>query len=158
MAMIKPKLKYRIVKGINPRTKATLNRPVLVDRETQYIEQVVDFALKSGYVRGQRQDMLGALNGFIEAIQELCKSGKAVVLNDWLRIEGVLTGSVGEDGQLTDRNAYKVVIRALKELKRKASEFSWSNADGRKAETATGAADASGTSARPTPPTTASDN
>ena len=42
MAMIKPKLKYRIVKGINPRTKETLNRPVLVDRETQYSEQVAD--------------------------------------------------------------------------------------------------------------------
>ena len=76
-------------------------------------------------MRGQFHDMRGALNGFIEAIQELVRNGKAVVLNDWLRVFGVLTGSVGLDGSLTEKNEYRVKISALKELKRKASDFSW---------------------------------
>ena len=130
MASVKPKLKYHNIEGLNPKPKAKLLRPVITERETLYIDQLVEYALKSGFVRGQFHDMRGALNGFIEAIQELGKNGKAVVLNDWLRFEGVLTGSVGPDGGLTDKNEYRVKIRALKELKRKASDFSWTRVDG----------------------------
>ena len=125
MASIKPKLKYHLIEGVNPKTKAKLLRPVIAERETLYIDQLVEYALKSGFVRGQFHDQRGALNGFIEAIQELVRNGKAVVLNDWLRVFGVLTGSVGPDGSLTEKNEYRVKISALKELKRKASEFSW---------------------------------
>ena len=107
------------------RAKAKLLRPVIAERETLYIDQLVEYALKSGFVRGQFHDQRGALNGFIEAIQELVRNGKAVVLNDWLRVFGVLTGSVGPDGSLTEKNEYRVKISALKELKRKASDFSW---------------------------------
>ena len=112
------------------RAKAKLLRPVIAERETLYIDQLVEYALKSGFVRGQFHDMRGALNGFIEAIQELVRNGKAVVLNDWLRVFGVLTGSVGPDGSLTEKNEYRVKISALKELKRKASDFSWTRVDG----------------------------
>ena len=112
------------------RAKAKLLRPVIAERETLYIDQLVEYALKSGFVRGQFHDMRGALNGFIEAIQELVRNGKAVVLNDWLRVFGVLTGSVGPDGSLTEKNEYRVKISALKELKRKASDFSWTCVDG----------------------------
>ena len=125
MASVKPKLKYHLIEGVNPKTKAKLLRPAITERETLYIDQLVEYALKSGFVRGQFHDQRGALNGFIEAIQELGKNGKAVVLNDWLRFEGVLTGSVGPDGSLTEKNEYRVKISALKELKRKASDFSW---------------------------------
>ena len=112
------------------RARAKLLRPVIAERETLYIDQLVEYALKSGFVRGQFHDMRGALNGFIEAIQELVRNGKAVVLNDWLRVFGVLTGSVGPDGSLTEKNEYRVKISALKELKRKASDFSWTCVDG----------------------------
>ena len=112
------------------RAKAKLLRPVIAERETLYIDQLVEYALKSGFVRGQFHDQRGALNGFIEAIQELVRNGKAVVLNDWLRVFGVLTGSVGPDGSLTEKNEYRVKISALKELKRKASDFSWTCVDG----------------------------
>ena len=125
MASVKPKLKYHIIEGLNPKSKAKLLRPVIAERETLYIDQLVEYALKSGFVRGQFHDQRGALNGFIEAIQELVRNGKAVVLNDWLRVFGVLTGSVGPDGSLTEKNEYRVKISALKELKRKASDFSW---------------------------------
>ena len=125
MASVKPKLKYHLIEGVNPKTKAKLLRPAITERETLYIDQLVEYALKSGFVRGQFHDMRGALNGFIEAIQELVRNGKAVVLNDWLRVFGVLTGSVGPDGSLTEKNEYRVKISALKELKRKANDFSW---------------------------------
>ena len=61
------------------RAKAKLLRPVIAERETLYIDQLVEYALKSGFVRGQFHDMRGALNGFIEAIQELARSGQAAV-------------------------------------------------------------------------------
>ena len=96
MATAKPKLKYRIVNGTNPKTKERLFRPVLAERETLYIDQLVQYALKAGFVRGQFHDMRGALNGFIEAIQELGRNGKAVVLNDWEPLR--TTCRTGTDG------------------------------------------------------------
>ena len=59
------------------RAKAKLLRPVIAERETLYIDQLVEYALKSGFVRGQFHDQRGALNGFIEAIQELVRNGGA---------------------------------------------------------------------------------
>ena len=79
MASIKPKLKYHIIEGLNPKSKAKLLRPVIAERETLYIDQLVEYALKSGFVRGQFHDQRGALNGFIEAIQELVRNGGAAV-------------------------------------------------------------------------------
>lgn len=125
----KTKLKFRVVAGHNPKTKAPLLRPQIAERETYYMDQLVEYALNAGYVRGQFHDMRGALNGFVEAMQQLGKDGKAVNLNDWLRIHGELTGQVDETRQLTDANEYKVRITALKELKRKATDFSWTNID-----------------------------
>ena len=79
MASVKPKLKYHLIEGVNPKTKAKLLRPAITERETLYIDQLVEYALKSGFVRGQFHDMRGALNGFIEAIQELVRNGGAAV-------------------------------------------------------------------------------
>ena len=71
MATVKPQLKYRVVNGYNPKTRGTCKRPQVTERETYYLDQVVQFALDNGFVRGQFQDMKGALNGFIECIQYL---------------------------------------------------------------------------------------
>ena len=79
MASVKPKLKYHLIEGLNPKSKAKLLRPVIAERETLYIDQLVEYALKSGFVRGQFHDQRGALNGFIEAIQELVRNGGAAV-------------------------------------------------------------------------------
>ncbi len=123
----KTSLKYRVVSGANPYTKETYMRPVITERETYYIDQVVAFALKSGYVRGQFEDMKGALNGFIEAIKQLGLDGKAVSLGNWLRVHAELTGRVGESLQLTDANELHVAITALTDLKADISSFSWTN-------------------------------
>lgn len=125
----KPKLKYHIVSGRNPRTGAALKRPVIVDRDILRTDQVVEYALNGGYVRGQFHDMRGALNGFIEAIQQLGRDGKSINLNDWLSIHGQLTGTVDETRQLSSKNGYRVAITALKELKRDVTDFSWTNVD-----------------------------
>lgn len=125
----KPKLKYRIVAGKKPGTQITVLRPQITERETYYIDQVVSYAIGSGYVRGQFEDMKGALNGFIEAIQALGKAGKAVNLANWLRVHAELTGSVGEDRQLTEQNELNVNITALTDLKASVSDFSWTNVD-----------------------------
>ena len=115
----KPKLKYRVIPARNPSTGAALLRT----------DQVVEYALNAGYVRGQFHDMRGALNGFIEAIQQLGRDGKSINLNDWLRIHGELTGSVDATRQLSAKNGYKVAITPLKELKRSVGDFSWTNVD-----------------------------
>lgn len=124
---IKIKKKYRVITAMNPKTKTKdLLRPVVTERETYYSDNVVEYALKNGYVRGQYHDMLGALNGFIQAVQELGKEGKDVNLSNWLRVHGELTGTVDpKDPVLTEKNSFRVNITALKELKRKASDFSW---------------------------------
>ena len=129
MATIKPKMKYRIVKGRNPKTGDPILRPQIAERETYMTDQVVEYALNAGYVRGQFHDMRGALNGFIEAVQQLGKDGKSVNLNDWLRVHGELTGSCDETRRLGAKNGYRVRITALKELKRNVDEFSWTNVD-----------------------------
>ena len=125
----KPSMKYRVVGGRNPQTGSPLFRPVVTDRETMYLDQVVQYALNAGYVRGQFHDMRGALNGFIEAIQQLGRDGKAVNLNNWLRIHAELTGTVGENRQLTERNEMNVNITALHDLKCDWRDFSWTNVD-----------------------------
>ena len=61
------------------RARAKLLRPVIAEGETLYIDQLVEYALKSGFVRGQFHDQRGALNGFVEAIQELVRNGGATV-------------------------------------------------------------------------------
>ena len=127
MANLKPKLKYRVVKGYNPLTRGTCMRPQITDRETYYLDHLVKFALDNGFVRGKFHDMKGALNGFIECIQYLSLNGKAVSLNDWLRVHAELTGTVGEGMQLTDENELRVRIQALKELKTSIDNFSWTN-------------------------------
>ena len=125
----KPSMKYRVVQGRNPRTGGTIQRPQIVDRETYHLDQVVEYALNAGYVRGQFHDMRGALNGFIEAIQQLGRDGKAVNLNNWLRVHAELTGQVGESRQLSSANELHVVITALQDLKSDWTKFSWTNVE-----------------------------
>ena len=75
----KTPMKYRIVGGKNPKTGEPIKRPVITERETYYIDKVVEYAIKNGYVRGQFHDMRGALNGFIEAIEQLGRTASASI-------------------------------------------------------------------------------
>ena len=123
----KTPMKYRIVGGKNPKTGEPIKRPVITERETYYIDKVVEYAIKNGYVRGQFHDMRGALNGFIEAIEQLGRDGKCVNLNNWLRVHAELTGTVDETMALTAANALRVNIAALQDLKTSVDNFAWTN-------------------------------
>ena len=125
----KPQMKYRVVQGHNPRTGGTIQRPQIVDRETYYMNQVVDFAKNAGYIRGQLEDLKGNANGLIEAVKKLSQMGKSVNLNNWLRVHAELTGTVGESRQLTEENELRVRITTLNDLKAKVSDFSWTNVE-----------------------------
>jgi len=125
--MNKPKLKYLVSEGKKPGTEIAVYRPVLTERTTYYTDQVVEYALNAGYVRGQFEDMKGALNGFISAIQSLGKAGICVSLSNWLRIHAEMLGSCDALGTLTAANALKVCITALTDLKVNKDEFTLEN-------------------------------
>ena len=122
----KTTLKYRVVQTYNPSTKTKdALRPVLVDVATVSLGAVVDFALENGYMRGQTEVEKGNAQGFLEAIKVLAGMGYSVNINDWFRVRGYLTGTVGETGSLTSDNEYKVRLIALQELKQDKSLFSF---------------------------------
>ena len=131
MADTKPTLQYKVVTGYNPatKTKGDLMRPLLVNREIYPVDRVVEYALKNGYIRGQFEDMKGAINGSIEAMQQLVRDGKIVNLADWLKIHAELTGTVGESRQVGSANKLHVCITALQSLKIDMSHFSMENVD-----------------------------
>ena len=124
----KPTLKYRVVSGRNPHTGEVINRPVIAERETYYLDQVVEQALSRGYIRGQFEDMKGAINGALECVKKLGEEGKAVNL-DWFRVHAEITGTVGDSRQLTGENQLHVAITALQDLKASIDDFSWQRVD-----------------------------
>jgi len=127
--MTKTALKYRVASGYKPGTTEVILRPVITERPTMYVDQFVEWCLNAGYVRGQFHDMKGALNGFIQGMQEAGKAGYAVNLSNWLRIHAELTGRVGEDRTLTAMNGLNVNITALTDLKADINNFTWTNVD-----------------------------
>lgn len=125
----KTTLDYRVVKVLNPQTGETLLRPVIVNRNTLNMKQVVAYAKTAGYVRGQTKDLEGLLGGFIQAIQDRALAGYTVNVNDWFIVSGQLKGTVGEDRQITAENSYRVTLTAAKDLKATIDDFSWHRVD-----------------------------
>ena len=128
---LRPTLKYRVVEGRSPGGLGVIRRPQVVESERYGEAELVEYALKYGYVRGRTADICGILDGLLEAMQRLGAEGKTVYLKDFLRIRGVLTGTVGASGKLTDKNAYCVRIAPFRELKRRVDAFDWVQVDGR---------------------------
>ena len=126
---LRPTMKYRVVEGRHPGVNGVVRRPQVVERATCDETELVDYALKYGYVRGQAADIRGILDGLLEAMRRLGAEGKTVHLKDFLRIRGVLTGTVDASGRLTERNAYCVRIAPCRELKCRADAFDWVQVD-----------------------------
>jgi len=122
-------MKYRVITARNPKTGGTLLRPVVTDRNTMSMKQLVAYAKTAGFVRGQQKDLEGLLGGFIEAMQDRGKAGYSINVNDWFIISGQLKGTVGDDRQLTALNDYHVTISASKDLKVDIDNFSWTRVD-----------------------------
>lgn len=125
--MNKAELKYKVIACKNPRTGATLLRPVIIGRPSMSMSAIVEYAKTANYVRGQTKDLEGLLGGFIQAMQDRAKAGYSINVNDWFIISGRLKGSVDATGALTAKNSYHVTITASKDLKVDFSNFSWSN-------------------------------
>ena len=128
----KATLSYRVVAGKNPQDpKDTVLRPLIVNKETYNTARCLKYAMKNGYViAGQYYSNYGIIHGFLEAVQSLGLEGRDILLNNWIRIHPELKGRINpETRQLSGDNDLRVCVRALKELRRKADEFSWSNVD-----------------------------
>lgn len=123
--------KYILCGCKNPRTGATLTRPLITDRQTTTLASVVEFAVRNNYMTGQVENLTGTVKGFFEALKQYCLSGHDITLANWIRVHGELSGTVGESGLLdAARNAYKVRVGALSEFAVPLSTFSWERADG----------------------------
>lgn len=125
----KSTLEYRVITARNPKTGGALLRPLVVNRKSLNLRQVVNYAKTAGYVRGQTKDLEGLLGGFIQAMQDRALAGYSVNVNDWFIISGQLKGSVGEDRLLSAANSYHVTITATKDLKATIDDFAWQRVD-----------------------------
>lgn len=125
----KTTMHYRVVSARNPKTGGTLLRPVVTNRATLSMSQLVAYAKTAGYVRGQQKDLEGLLGGFIEAMKDRSLAGYAINVNNWYIISGRLKGTVDETRTLTDLNDYHVTITATADLKAAMSDFNWQRVD-----------------------------
>ena len=75
-------IKYRVIQVKHPGTGKRLLRPVVVERPLYSLSRAVEFALQSGYIRGQKYDAIGTILGFLEAVKYLARQGNAVVIDD----------------------------------------------------------------------------
>lgn len=122
-------MKYRVITARNPKTGGTLLRPVVTDRNTMSMKQLVDYAKKANFVRGQQKDLEGLLGGFIEAMKDRAEAGYSINVKDWFIISGQLRGTVGEDRSLTAANDYRITITPTKDLQVGIDQFSWTNVE-----------------------------
>ena len=122
-------MQYRVITARNPKTGGTLLRPVVTNRNTMNMKQLVAYAKNAGYVRGQTKDLEGLLGGFTQAMQDRSLAGYAINVNDWYIISGQLKGKVDETRQLSSTNSYHVTITATKDLKASIDDFSWQRID-----------------------------
>lgn len=123
--MDKSTMQYRVVAAYNPQTGGTLLRPVVTNRQTLSMSQLVAYAKTAGYVRGQQKDLEGLLGGFIEAMKDRSLAGYSINVKNWYIISGRLRGTVDETRTLTDENEYRVTITATDDLKAAMSDFNW---------------------------------
>lgn len=122
---MKTKLYYGIANGQNPLTKAPVKRPYLTNRQIYDSEGVIDYAIRTGHIRGKKHDLVGVLNGAIATVRELITMGYVVDLDGWLLFFLALTGQVGDDLAIGAKNELRFRVRALKELKVSPSDFSF---------------------------------
>ena len=127
--MDKVQMQYRVVSAHNPKDGSTILRPVVTNRNTMTMRQLVAYAQTAAYVRGQTKDLEGLLGGFIQAMQDRAQAGYSINVNDWFIISGRLKGKVDETRQLSSDNSYHVTITASKDLKVDIDTFSWSRVD-----------------------------
>ena len=122
---MKPRLKYRLVPGRNPMSGEETRRPLIADRRSIDAEGIVEYALAKGYVIGSPLELRYQLAGFVDTMRSLVSEGVSVNLCDWLRIHGELSGTVGTNGRLSEKNEFRVLATPLKSAKCRIDDFDW---------------------------------
>ena len=126
----KVSVRYRVIRKVHPTTGKETLRPVIVDRQTYSLQQVVDYALKNNYLKGQREDIIGTIKAIFSTIKELDRQGIMVSLDGWLRFHSELNGEVDkETRRLSDANGYHMSVAALKKFQNKIADMDWENVD-----------------------------
>ena len=128
----KAPLAYKVVAGKDPQNpENTILRGLIVNKETYDTARVLRYALDNGYITGgQFFDTYGKVNGYLEACQRLGKEGRDILLNGWLRIHSELKGQIDPmTRQIGPDNEIHVCAQCQGNLRRKASEFSWTCVD-----------------------------
>ena len=119
----RPRLKYRIVHGMNPINGGMTYRPMVADRKTASAEVIVKSAIERGYVIGNAFQLEHVLNGFARTMRELVAEGVTVNFGDWMRIYGEFGGSVGANEKPSEKNEFKIIANPFKKAKLTAKDF-----------------------------------
>ena len=127
--MDKPKMKYRVAYGHNLKGGNPIKRPVVTDRETLSLKQLVAYAKTAGYMRGQQKDLEGLAGGLLEAAKDRALEGYSLNFNDWFIISGQIKGQVDDTLQLNSANSYHITITASKDMKVGIDNFDWTRVD-----------------------------
>lgn len=131
----RPTLSYRVVAGVDPTDPRNPNkrilRPLIVDKERYDTPRALRFSMENGYIQGgQFFSNYGVVNGFLEGVQRLGKDGRDILLNGWLRIHPEMRGTVDPETRLIGpENEIHVCAQVQANLRRKASEFTWTCVD-----------------------------
>lgn len=128
----RPTFDYRVVAGVNPKdVTKTILRPLIVNKEVYDSSRCLRFAMDYGYIAGgQFYANFGVVSGFLEAVQQLGKDGRDILLNGWLRIHPELKGTIDPETRLLgEDNEIHVCAQCQTNFRRKASEFNWNCID-----------------------------
>ena len=132
--MSKVKLQYKTAVMKDSATKQVIpdkRRPYIANLRIYNLDELVKFALDNNYIEGAKYELAkGIVKGAIEAERALILAGNAVSIDNWVKYEPRLKGSVSADKRtLTKDNGLVVGISALKELKLPLDTFSWQCVD-----------------------------
>lgn len=123
--MEKPRMKYRVATYHNLKGGNPIKRPIVTDRETLSLKQLVAYAKTAGYMRGQQKDLEGLAGGLLEAAKDRALEGYSLNFNDWFVISGHIKGQVDDTLQLKSSNTYHITITASKDMKVGIDNFNW---------------------------------
>jgi len=117
---------YYVGEFKNPKDGSILLRPIIVNRQTAGIAQVVERGKQAGFVRGQSSDLIGLFGGFCQTMKVMAEEGYNINLG-WFYIGGNITGTVDDSGNLTPANQYRVNMRPAKDMKIDIDNFAFTN-------------------------------
>ncbi len=133
--MAKVKLQYKTATMKDTTTKEVIadkRRPYITGLRIYNLDELVKFALDNNYIEGAKYELAkGIVKGAIEAERALILAGNAVSIDNWVKYEPRLKGSVAANVRTLSAKDNQLVcgISALKEMKLSLDSFSWQLVD-----------------------------